>query len=72
MLQKRIVRMMSYLDKRQPDFAFPPADPLFLILGVLKVHDLFKLKIAKIIYNSLNIHNPTNFHSWFILTTQTH
>ena len=30
MLQKRIVRMMSYLDKRQSDFAFPPADPLFL------------------------------------------
>ena len=43
---KRIVRMMSYLDKRQPDFAFPPADPLFLTLGVLKVYDLFKLKIA--------------------------
>ena len=50
MLQKRVVRIMSYLDKRQP--AFPPVDPLFLILGVLKVHDLFKLKIAKFIYNS--------------------
>ena len=23
-------------------------------------------------YNSLNKHNPTNFHSWFILTRQTH
>ena len=66
MLQQRIIRMMSYLDKRQP--AFPPADPLFLTLGVLKVHDLFKLKIAKFIYK----HNPTNFHSWFILTIQTH
>ena len=49
MLQKRIVRMMSYLDKGQPHFAFPPADPLFLIVGVLKVHDLFMLKIAKFI-----------------------
>ena len=72
MLQKRIVRMMSYLDKRQPDFAFPSVDPLFLTLGVLKVHDLLKLKIAKFIYSSLNKHNPTDFHSWFILTTQTH
>ena len=63
MLQKRIGK---------PDFAFPPVDPLFLTLGVLKVHDLFKLKIAKFICNSLNKHNPTNFDSWFILTTQTH
>ena len=31
-LQKRIVRMMNQLDKRQPDFAFPPADPLFTTL----------------------------------------
>ena len=57
---------------RQPHFAFPPADLLFLTFGVLKVHDLFKLKIAKFIYNSLNKHNPINFHSWFILSTQTH
>ena len=53
-LQKRIVRMMKQLDKRQSNFAFPPADPLFLSLGFLKVHDLFKLKIATFIYKSLN------------------
>ena len=40
---KRVVRM-SYLDKRRPDLAFPHADHLFLTFGVLKVHDLFKLK----------------------------
>ena len=48
-LQKRIVRMIKQLDKRQSNFAFPPADPLFLSLGFLKVHDLFKLKIATFI-----------------------
>ena len=64
--------MISYSDKRQPDFSFPSADPLFLKLGFLKVHNIFKLKIAKFIYTSLNKHNPTNFPSWFKLTTQNH
>ena len=72
LLQKRIVRMIYYLDKRQPDYSFPSADPLFKELGFLKVHDLFKLKIAKFIYNCLNKLVPTNFHSWFKLTSQTH
>ena len=71
-LQKRIVRMMNQLDKRQSDFAFPPADSLFISLGFLKVHDLFKLKIVSFIFKSLNKLNPTNFHSWFKLTTQIH
>ena len=72
MLQKRIVRMVYFLDKRQPDYSFPSADPLFQKLDMLKVHDLFKLKIAKFVYNSLNKLNPTNFHSWFKLTSQMH
>ena len=72
MLQKIIVRMLCYLDKRQPNYAFHPADPLFVTLGFLEVHDLFKLKLATFIYKSLNKQTPTNFHSWFKLTTQTH
>ena len=72
MLQKRTVQMINYSDKRLPDFAFPSADPLFLKLGFLKVHNIFRLKIAKFIHNSLNKYNPTIFHSWFKLTTQTH
>ena len=64
--------MINYSDKRQEDFTFPSTDPLFLRLGFLIVHDLFTLKIAKFIYNCLNKHNPTNFHSWFKLTTNIH
>ena len=71
-LQKRVVRMIYYLDKRQPDYSFPSADPLFHELDLLKVHDIFKLKVAKFIYNCLNKFSPTNFHSWFELTSQTH
>ena len=52
-LQKRIVRMLTYSDKRQDDFSFPSANPLFFRLEILKIHDLFKLKIAKFRYNCL-------------------
>ena len=72
MLQKRTVRMIYHLDKRQPDFSFPSADPLFYKLDFLKVHDIFKLKIANFIFSCLNKLNPPNFHSWFKLTSQTH
>ena len=48
-LQKRIVRMLTYSDKRQDDFSFPSANPLFFRLEILKIHDLFKLKIDKFI-----------------------
>ena len=71
-LQKRVVRMIYYLDKRQPDYSFPSAEPLFHELNFLKVYDIFKLKVSKFIYNCLNKLNPTNFHSWFKLTLQTH
>ena len=69
MLQKRIVRLVYFLDRRQSDFSFPSANPLFHKFGILKVHDIFKLNIAKFVYNSLNKVNPTNFHSWFKLTS---
>ena len=32
----------------------------------------FKLKIANFIFNCLNKLNPSNFHSWFNLTSLTH
>ena len=71
-LQKRIVRMLTYSDKRQDDFSFPSANPLFFRLEILKIHDLFKLKIAKFIYNCLKKLTPTNFITWFNLTSQLH
>ena len=71
-LQERAVSMITYLDKRQPDFALPCTEPLFLRLGFLEVQELLKLKISKFIYNCINKHNTTNFHFWFKLTTQTH
>ena len=68
-LQKRIVRMINFTDKRQIDYSFPPSDPLFYKMDMLKVHDIFKLMISKFIFNCLNEKNPINFHSWYKLTT---
>ena len=68
-LQKRIVRMINFTDKRQTDYSFPPSDPLFFKMEILKIHDIFKMMISKFIFNCLNEKNPINFHSWYKLTT---
>ena len=52
-LQKRIVRMLTSNDIRKQDYSFPSSDPLFFKLKILKIQDLFKLKISKFIYKSL-------------------
>ena len=57
---------------RQQDYSFPLSDPLFFKLEILKIQDLFKLKIAKFIYKCLNKNTPINFQNWFTLATQTH
>ena len=72
MLQKRVVRLIYYLDKRQPDYSFPSADPLFYKLDFLKINQLFQFKIANFIFSCLNKLNPPNFHYWFKLTTLIH
>jgi len=71
-LQKRIVRLITYSDKRQEDYSFFSSDPLFYIMEIHKIQDIFKIMIAKFIFNCLNEKNPVNFHSWYILTTQMH
>ena len=71
LLQKRVVRLISFNDKRQNDYSFPPSNPLFFKLEILKIQDIFKLKISKFIFNCLNKNNPINFHDWYKLTTVT-
>ena len=71
-LQKRIIRLITYSDKRQMDYSLLPSDPLFFRMEIHKIFDLFKLKISKFIFNCLNKTSPVNFHSWFILTSYVH
>ena len=72
MLQKRIVRLITFSDKRQFDYSFQPSDPLFSKLGFHKIFDIFKLMLCKFIFKCLNKTSPINFHAWFILTSQLH
>ena len=65
-LQKKAVRMMSYKDQYPPlRGPLNPADPIFFELGILKVHDVFKLQVSKFIYNCLSFNTPENFWGWF-------
>lgn len=49
MLQKKAVRMMSYKDQ-YPQIRGPlnSSDPIFYELGILKVHDVFKLQVSNL------------------------
>ena len=62
--------MITYNDLRQPDYSFPSSNPLFFRLGTLKIHEIFKLKVAKFIFKCLEKKVPINFHHWFQLTSQ--
>ena len=71
-LQKRIIRLLSNSDTRHSDYSFPPSNPLFFKEQLLKVQDIFKMRISNFIYNCLNKTSPVNFQLWFRLTIQVH
>jgi len=73
-LQKRAVRILSQLNMRvrHDEYLLIPSDPLFFIMEILKIHDIFKLRIVKFIFNCLIKNIPSNFYSWFILTNTIH
>ena len=64
--------MISHCDRRLENFTLQPSDPLFHNLHIHKVQDIFILRIAKFIFNSLIKNTPVNFHHWFKLTSQIH
>ena len=61
-LQKRIIRLLSNSD-RDSDYPFPLSNPLFFKEQLLKVQDIFKMRIANFIYNCLNKTSPVNYTS---------
>ena len=72
-LQKRAVRMMTFND-RIPEVPGPlcPFDPLFSVLELLKIYDIFNLQVAKFVYLCLRHETPSIFHDWFTLTSSIH
>ena len=46
-------------------FAKVPSDPIFKELGILKIHDIFKLTTLNFVFDCINKLNPEQFHSYY-------
>ena len=49
-----------------------PSAPLFSDLNILKLRDLFQLKLLSFVYDCINKISPTCFHSFFELVESVH
>ena len=66
LLQKRVIRAISFAHFTAP------STPLFSDLKVLKLHDLFQLKLLGFVYDCINKIAPPHFHSFFELVESVH
>ena len=66
LLQKRVVRAISF------EHFTSPSSPIFLNLKILRLHDLFQLKLLSFVYDSVNKISPACFHSFFPLVESVH
>ena len=71
-IQKKLVRIMTFNNKRNDNFQYPHSDPLFKKLGILKIQDIKKLCLTKFVYKFFDKSVPNNFHDWFTLISQVH
>ena len=66
LLQKRVIKAISF-----QNFA-SPSSPIFSDLKILKLHDLFQLKLLCFVYDCVNKISPSCFHSFFELVESVH
>ena len=66
LLQKRVVRAISF------EYFTSPTTPIFSNLKILKLHDLFKLKMQLFVYESVNKLSPICFHDIFDSVASVH
>ena len=66
LLQKRVVRAISF------EHFTSSSTPIFFNLKILKLHDLFKLKLLSFAYDCVNKTSPSCFHSLFPLAGSFH
>ena len=59
LLQKRVIRAISFQNYAAP------SSPIFSDLKILKLHDLFQLKLLSFVYECVNKITPANFHTFF-------
>ena len=66
LLQKRVIRAITF------EHFTSPTTPLFSDLKILKLCDLFKLKLLSFVYDCVNKISPPCFHSFFDLVQSVH
>ena len=66
LLQKRVLQAMSF-----EDYA-APSTPIFHYLKILKLHDLFQLKLLIIVHQCVNKISPPTFHTFFDSLSNVH
>ena len=64
--KKKVVRAISF-ENFTSHFT-----PIFLNLKILKLHDLFQLKLLTFVYDFINKTAPSYFHSFFALVETVH
>ena len=65
-LQKKVVRAITF-----NKFA-APSTPIFSELKILKLYDLFYLKLLSFVYECINKTSPSYFHDYFTLLSSVH
>ena len=65
-LQKKVVRAITF-----NNFSAPSA-PIFLTLRLLKMQDLFEMKLLTFVYEAVNKLSPSCFHEIFDVLSQVH
>ena len=72
-LQKRAMRLMTYNDTYPTVFGpLISSDPIFIVLETLKVSDVYKYQVSKLIFKCINKTAPVNFHYWFRINHERH
>ena len=72
-LQKKAIRMMTFNDGSfVNDGPLAHTAPLFKELKILKLKDIYELRIIQFLYDSINGISPIQFKSWFTLSANLH
>ena len=66
LLQKKVVRAIAFKSFTSP------STPIFSDLKILKLYDLFDLKLLSFVYESINMTSPVCFHNFFESLTSVH
>ena len=69
-LLKRAVWMITFNDTFTSEGNLVHFLPLFCELGLLKVQEVYKLQIARFVYDCLKNHAPSQFNNWFTYVSE--